>query len=50
MHVMAKQVMEFQVRGCKLERFFSKIQPKRNNKILRIGVVGRCQKVAKLDY
>ena len=49
---MALPVMEFQVQGYKIRKIFGlKINiPKGNYWILRIGVMGRCQKVPKFDF
>ena len=42
MYIMAIRVMEFSNGGTKLERFLPKN--------LRIGLMGRCQKVPKFDF
>ena len=41
MEAMAIQVVEFQTGDTKLERFLPKNQHKGNNRILRIGLMGR---------
>ena len=45
---MAKPVVEFS-RGTELKRFLAKNQLM-SNEIIEIGVMGRCQKVWKIDF